>query len=55
MQNKSLVWLGLLIGSTVGGFIPMLWGAGIASFSSIIFSGIGGILGIIIFFKIAQG
>jgi hypothetical protein len=55
MQTKSLVWLGLAIGSTVGSFVPMLWGASMFSFSSIIFSGIGGIAGIYIFFKIAQG
>jgi hypothetical protein len=54
MQTKSMVWIGLAIGSTIGGFIPMLWGADMISFSSIIFSGLGGIAGIYIFFKMSQ-
>jgi hypothetical protein len=54
MQTKSLIWLGLFIGSTIGSFIPLLWGADMFSFSSIILSGLGGIAGIYIFFKISQ-
>ena len=51
---KSLVWIGVLIGSTIGSFIPLLWGASVFSFSSIIFSGLGGILGIIAAYQINQ-
>jgi predicted lipid-binding transport protein (Tim44 family) len=54
MQSKSLIWLGLFIGSTIGSLIPMLWGGGLFSFSSIILSGLGGIAGIYIFFKISR-
>jgi len=55
MQTKTFVWLGLFIGSTIGSFVPMIWGGDMLSFSSIIFGGLGGIAGIIIFFKLAQG
>ncbi|MEO6536379.1 MAG: hypothetical protein ABIT47_01695 [Candidatus Paceibacterota bacterium] len=51
---KQIVWIGLLVGSTIGGFIPELWGAGVFSFSSIILSAIGGMLGIWIGWKIAS-
>jgi hypothetical protein len=54
MQTKSLVWIGAGIGSTVGSLIPMLWGADMLSFSSIIFGGLGAVAGIYVFFKLGQ-
>ncbi|MDB5245097.1 MAG: hypothetical protein JWN90_202 [Parcubacteria group bacterium] len=51
---KQIVWIGLLVGSTIGGFIPELWGAGVFSFSSIILSAIGGMAGIYLGWKIAS-
>jgi uncharacterized membrane protein YeaQ/YmgE (transglycosylase-associated protein family) len=44
----------MVVGSFVGGFVPLLWGAGEFSFSSIIFSAIGGIVGIWAGFKISR-
>jgi hypothetical protein len=42
-----LVWIGMIVGSAVGGYLPALWGGGdLFSFSSLILSGVGGILGI---------
>lgn len=46
MERKTLIWIGLFVGSTVGGFVPSLWGAGLLSFSAVITTAIGGILGI---------
>jgi uncharacterized membrane protein YeaQ/YmgE (transglycosylase-associated protein family) len=43
----------MFIGSTVGGFVPSLWGAGVFSFSSIIFSSLGAAAGIYIGYKIS--
>jgi len=43
---KQAVWIGMLVGSTIGGMIPNLWGASVFSFSSILFGAVGGILGI---------
>ncbi len=45
-MQKSLIWIGVAIGSTIGGLIPSLWGAGMLSFSSILLSGLGGFAGI---------
>ena len=40
------IWLGILIGSTIGGFIPELWGAGLLSYSSVLLSTAGALAGI---------
>jgi len=54
MESKLLIWLGTIIGSTVGSFIPSLWGAGVFSFSSIIL-GTAGAIGVLwLGFKISQ-
>ncbi len=54
MNSKSLIWLFLIIGSTVGSFIPELWGAGFLSMSSVLLSAVGGIVGIWIGFKLSN-
>ncbi len=51
MNSKAPVLIGTIIGSSVGGLIPSLWGAGPFSFSSIIFGSIGAIVGIYVGFK----
>ncbi len=51
MSNKTFVYIGAFVGSTIGSFIPTLWGAGFLSFSSVIASGIGGIIGIFVALK----
>jgi dipeptide/tripeptide permease len=53
-MNKSLIWIGAFVGSTVGSFIPMLWHDSVFSLWSIVLSGVGGILGIIAAYKINQ-
>jgi len=49
MQGR--VWFGVLIGSTVGGFIPNLWGAGLLSYSSVVLSAVGGFIGLWLVYK----
>ena len=55
MSRKTLVMLGMVIGSIAGGYIPVLFGAGLLSFISVIGNGIGGILGIWISYKLTEG
>lgn len=38
--------MGMFLGSIIGGYVPMIWGDGGFSFSSIILTATGGILGI---------
>jgi len=51
MASKKLYYLAGFFGSAVGGYIPTLWGTGLFSFSSVIFSGVGGVLGIVVVYK----
>ncbi|MBX4192027.1 hypothetical protein KW798_00890 [Candidatus Parcubacteria bacterium] len=45
-------WAAILIGSTVGGLIPLIWGAGFFSFSSMLFSAVGAIVGIWVAYQV---
>lgn len=36
----------MVVGSAVGGYLPLLWGSSFLSFSSIILTAVGGIAGI---------
>ena len=51
MQGR--IWIEILIGSTIGGFIPELWGAGMFSYSSVLLSAIGAFVGLFIGYKLA--
>jgi uncharacterized membrane protein YeaQ/YmgE (transglycosylase-associated protein family) len=53
-MQRSLIWFGLFIGSTIGSYIPTLWGAGFFSMSSVLLGAVGAIVGIWIAFKITQ-
>lgn len=52
MSQKTIIYLGLFIGSTIGGFIPMLWGGSLFSVSAVLLSGAGGIAGIVAGYKL---
>jgi hypothetical protein len=55
MGIKTFVWGGYGIGATVGGFIPMLWDSSLISFSGLIWSTVGGMVGIYIGYKVGKG
>jgi predicted MFS family arabinose efflux permease len=46
MRAKSLIMIGMIAGSTLGGYVPSLWGASGLTLASVLFGGIGGMLGI---------
>lgn len=54
MSKKTLVTLGTIIGSVVGGYLPALFGVSMFSYASILTSGIGAILGIWIGYKLGD-
>lgn len=54
MSSKSLIMLGLLVGSSVGSYIPLLFGGEIFSFFSLISGTIGGIIGVYIAYKATE-
>jgi uncharacterized membrane protein YeaQ/YmgE (transglycosylase-associated protein family) len=51
---QARIWIGISIGSSIGGFIPELWGADLLSHSSILLSGIGALIGLLVGYKLAQ-
>jgi len=53
-MNKLIIGIGMFLGSTIGSYIPILWGGSLLSFSAILFGGIGGILGICIGYRISK-
>jgi hypothetical protein len=54
VSTKSLIWIGVFIGSTAGSFIPMLWGGDMLGVSSILWSTVGGVAGIWGGFKLSR-
>jgi hypothetical protein len=54
MNSKSLVTLCMVLGSSLGGAIPLLWGDGFLSFSSVVLSGLGACAGIYFGFKVTR-
>lgn len=51
MSTKTWVTLGMLVGSTIGSYVPLLFGADVLSYSSIFWGGVGAILGIFLGYK----
>ena len=52
MSLKTAAYIGVIVGSAVGSYIPLLWGDSLFSFSSIILTAVGGGIGIYIAFKL---
>ncbi len=51
---SKFIWLGAFVGSTVGGYVPCLFGADLLSLWGIVGSVVGGIAGIFGGYKVAQ-
>ncbi len=53
-MTKKVIWGGLFLGSTVGGYLPSLWGGSMLSLSGILLSFIGGIFGIWLGYRLGR-
>ena len=53
-MTKTFIWLGLFIGSTVFGLIPMLWGDDMFSAAGLGLSFVGAVVGIFGGWKLGQ-
>ena len=45
-MSKKAIWIGVMVGSTVGGCVPSLWHASMFSMWGVVFSTLGGLAGI---------
>ena len=54
MSQKTLIWIGLFVGSTIGGWIPSLWGDDFLTMSSVLLTAVGGLIGVWAGFKLGQ-
>jgi hypothetical protein len=55
MSTKTLIWIGLTIGSTAGSYIASLFDPNIFSMWGVIASAIGGLIGIWLGYKMGNG
>ncbi len=53
-MQKKIIYGMMFVGSMLGSFIPLLWGASTFSFSSLLFSGAGALFGIWFGYKLAK-
>lgn len=51
MKLKTATWGGMAVGTLFGSMVPLLWGDSPLAFSAVIFSGIGGMTGIYVGYK----
>ncbi len=54
MNTKQVIMTATIIGSTIGSFIPLIWGDGFLSLSSVFFTALGGFAGIWIGYKLTR-
>jgi len=54
MPQKKVIMVGMVVGSFIGGYIPVLFGAGSFSFISLFTSGAGGIVGIWVAYRLTR-
>jgi hypothetical protein len=43
---RSAIWIGIFVGSTIGGLVPELWGGDMMSYSGVLLSGAGAFVGL---------
>ena len=51
---KKFIWGGFFVGSTIGNFLPALWGGDMISVSGFALSFVGGIIGMWLGYRVAQ-
>jgi len=54
MSSKFLITVGLIIGTTIGSYLPLLWGDSVFSLSSVFLTFIGGLAGVWLGYKISR-
>ena len=47
-MGRSVIWICVAVGSTIGGLVPMVWGGSELGVSSLLLGAVGGIAGIFV-------
>jgi hypothetical protein len=53
MKSRTFIWIGVFIGSIIGSLIPGLWGDDMFSYSSVLLSGVGALVGLWVGYKMS--
>ena len=51
MSSSRAIWFGIFVGSTIGGFVPLLWGGEMLSYSGVLMSRVGAFVGLWIAYR----
>lgn len=54
MSSKTVIYIGVTIGSIIGGYIPAIWGGSLFSVSSVVLSTVGGVIGLVVTYKLVH-
>jgi hypothetical protein len=50
---RAQIWLCVFVGSTIGGFIPAIWGGDLLSYSGLLLSTVGAFVGLWVGYKLS--
>ncbi|MBV8065195.1 MAG: hypothetical protein JOY73_06710 [Actinobacteria bacterium] len=53
-MGRGVIGMGVMMGTLIGSFVPSLWGASQFGMQSLLFSGVGGVIGLWAGFRIAE-
>jgi hypothetical protein len=53
-MNRLLIGIGTFVGSTVGSYLPVLWGGSLFSLASVLLGMVGGIAGICLGYRLSK-
>ncbi|MEH2295342.1 hypothetical protein [Nostoc sp.] len=53
-MSKTIIGIGMFVGSTIGSYIPALWAGSLLSFTSILLGVIGGLVGIWLGYRVSK-
>ena len=53
-MSRKFIWAGFILGSSIGGMVPLMWGDDLISIWGIVMSLVGGIAGIWAGYRVSQ-
>jgi len=53
-MTRKIIWIGMIVGSTIGNMLPLLWGGDAISVAGFLLSAVGGAVGIWAGYRLGQ-